>query len=61
MVTKEDRCWGSRNGLGIWDWYRHTEVYGMIGQWGPAVEHRELYPIFWEKNLKENQGVHMYN
>ena len=24
----------------------HTEVYGMIGQWGPAVQNRELYPIF---------------
>ena len=21
-------------------------VYEMTGQWGPAVEHRELYPIF---------------
>ena len=26
-----------RNGLGVWDWHMHTEVYGMIGQWGPAV------------------------
>ena len=24
----------------------HTGVCGMIGQWGPAVEHRELYPVF---------------
>ena len=24
----------------------HTEVYGMIGQWVPAVQHRELYPVF---------------
>ena len=28
---------GGRDGLGVWDWHMHTEVYGMIGQWGPAV------------------------
>ena len=22
---------------GFWHWHRHTEVYGMIGQWEPAV------------------------
>ena len=30
----------------VWDWHMHTEVYGMTGQQGPAVEHRELYPGF---------------
>ena len=25
---------GVREGLGVWDWHIHTEVYGMIGQWG---------------------------
>ena len=35
-----------RDGLGVWDWHRHTEVHGMIDQWGPAVEHRELCPVF---------------
>ena len=45
MVTKGDR-WGSgRDGLGVWDWHMHTKAYGMTGQWGPAVQHRELYPI----------------
>ena len=29
-----------RDGLGVWDWHMHTEVYGMIGQQGPAVEQR---------------------
>ena len=24
---------GERNGLEIWDWHMHTEVYGMIAQW----------------------------
>ena len=45
MVTKGDR-YGRRDGLGVWEWHMHTEVYGMTGQQGPAVQHRELYPIF---------------
>ena len=28
---------GGRCGLGVGDWHMHPEVYGMIGQWGPAV------------------------
>ena len=28
---------GGRDELGVWDWHMHTEVYGMIGQQGPAV------------------------
>ena len=34
-----------RDGVGVWDWHMHTVVYGMIGPWGPAIQHRELYPI----------------
>ena len=26
-----------RNGLGVWDWHMHTDVYGTTGQQGPAV------------------------
>ena len=26
-----------RGGLGVWNWHMHVEVYGMTGQWGPAV------------------------
>ena len=37
---------GGRDGPEVWDWYMHTEVYGMIGQWGSAVPNREQYPIF---------------
>ena len=37
---------GEKDGLGVWDRHMHTGVCGMIGQWGPAVEHSELYPIF---------------
>ena len=46
-----------------WDWHMYTEAYGMTGQRGPAVEHRDLYPVspMWEKNLKENGCVYMYN
>ena len=36
MATKGDRWVGGRDGLGVWDWHTHTEVYGMTGQWGPA-------------------------
>ena len=35
-----------RNRLRVWDWQVHNEVYGMTGQWGPAVQHGKLYPIF---------------
>ena len=35
-----------RDGLGVWDWHMPRKVYGMSGQWGLAVEHSELYPIF---------------
>ena len=45
MVTKEDR-WEGRNGLEIWDWHRHTVVYGMTGKRGPAVSHRACYTEF---------------
>ena len=67
MVTKGDRLGSGRDGLGIWDWHMNTQIYGMIGQWGPAAQHRELYPVFcdrsilWEKNLSENGFVYTYN
>ena len=28
---------GRRDGLWVWDWHMHTEVYGIIGQQGPVV------------------------
>ena len=43
MVTKGDRSWG-RDGLRVWNWPMHTEIYGMIDQRKQPV--RELYPIF---------------
>ena len=33
----------------------HTEVYGMSGHGGPAVEHRELYPICFD-NLRGKES-----
>ena len=38
MVTKEDCLRGDV--LGVWDWHIHTEEYGIIDHWEPAVEHR---------------------
>ena len=35
-VTKGDRWWGGKDGLQVWDGHMHTEVYGVIGQRGPA-------------------------
>ena len=35
-----------RDDLGVWDWHMHSVLYRMTGQWGTAVQHRELYPIF---------------
>ena len=43
MVTKGD---GGMDGLGVWDQHMHIEVYELTGQWEPAVQHREFYPIF---------------
>ena len=37
---------GGMHGWGLWDWHMHTEVSGVTGQWGPAEQHREFYPIF---------------
>lgn len=35
-----------RDRLGVWDGPMHTEVYGVIGQQEPSVEHKELSPVF---------------
>ena len=50
MVTKGDRRRERWTGVG--DWHTHTVVYGMTGQWGPAEQHRKLYPIFYN-NLEQ--------
>ena len=45
-ATKGDR-WG-RDGLGVWDWHMHTEVYGMM-----TSGYREPYPICCDNLLGE--------
>ena len=52
---------GGREGwTGVWVWHRHTVVYGMTGQWGPAIEQYSVI-IYMKKNLKKNGCVYMYN
>ena len=34
MVTKGE---GGRGELGVWEWQKHTLIYGMDNQQGPAV------------------------
>ena len=54
-----------RDGLWEWDWHMYAAVYEITGQQRPAVQHRELYPVFcdnmWEKILRENGYVYMYD
>ena len=42
------------NRVGVWDWHIYTVVYRTIGQQGPAVKYKELYPIFYD-NLYGNR------
>ena len=42
---------GGRDGLGVWDWHRHTEVYGVMGS---AIWHREFCPVVCD-NLCEKR------
>ena len=41
----------------------HSEEYGMTGQWRPAEEHREVYPVFcnnlWGKE-SEREWICVY-
>ena len=44
-TLKRGQAKGAVDGLGVWDWHMHPEVYGMIGQQGPAEQHRTLPSI----------------
>ena len=52
--------------LGMCNWHMRT-IYWVPGQWGPAVQHRDLDPInslwssVWEKSLKEKGCVSLCN
>jgi len=55
---------GAGEGLGLWDWHMPTEVYGMTSQQGPAIQHRELYPIFCDNLMgkeyeKERMSIYV--
>ena len=57
MVTKgEVFREGKDQSLG---WHIHTMIYGMDGEQGPAVQHREIYSIFCD-NLYWNAYVCVY-
>ena len=30
------------DGWGAWGWWMQTVMFGMDGQWGPTVQHRQL-------------------
>jgi len=45
---------------GVWGWQVHPEVYGMRGQWGPAVQHREFYSILITYMGKKNGYMYTY-
>ena len=52
MMTRGDRWgegWTGGGGLGV-----YTGVYGVTGQQGPAVEHRELCSGWWPSGREEN-------
>ena len=42
-----ERKW---DGLGVWGWQMQTVTFRMDKQGGPAVEHRELYLVSWDRS-----------
>ena len=42
-LTQGDGQGGGMDLIEVWDWNMHSVVYGMTGQQGPAIQHRELY------------------
>ena len=56
---------GGRDGLGVWHWHMNTGVYGTIGQQGPVVYHRGLYPVSCDslcgERVRDNGYVYMYD
>ena len=38
-----------RDGPGVWGWQLKTTTYRIDKPPGPTVEHRELYPISYDK------------
>ena len=42
-----------------WGFAYHAVAYGMIGQRGPAAQHRELYPVFGDNLYGKGFGERM--
>ena len=45
MAKKSRLVGGGWDGQGGWSFGRQTVTFGINGQWGPTVQHRELYVI----------------
>ena len=48
-LEDQERVGREWDGLGVWGWQMQTISFRMDKQWGSTVEHRELYPISWER------------
>ena len=44
---------GGGDGLEVWDWHMHPVVYGMSGQWGTTVQHKQRYLIFCDNLCRQ--------
>ena len=61
---RTDLCLPDRVGetgglMGVWNWWEQTITLGRDGQWGLAVQHRELYPVSWVRiQWKQTMGVY---
>ena len=54
----EGREWDE---MGIWGQQMQTITFRIDGQWGPAVQHRELCPISWDRGMGNDTRKRMYN
>ena len=56
---------GGGGWTGGWDWHMHAVLDGPNDTWGPAVQHRELYPVFCDhpggKDSKKSRCEYMQN
>ena len=59
----ENKLKGGRDGLRVRDWLMYITVYGMDGQQGPAVYHRDLHSTFCDnlhgKRIWERMDVYI--
>ena len=57
-----------RGGAGVWDWHRHTMYMEWMGKslygdlpYSMGNSTQQFVITIWEKNLKKNLHVYMYN